>query len=267
MKHNLPIATATSIDVAILRNIRHNGSMRLIFLLCFLPTAFVPNISIAQSILLDRIIALSNDYVLTGERGVKYKLADIRLPVHHPKSLSKLGRLILGKEMRFEIPKNSLDRYGRPHVHIYDANNTWINGLLIETGLAQLSGAISTFTKLEALQKLENKARLSKQGLWQTQQFQIYQTTPYNGPLFEFAIVEGTVLHAKQVKQRLYINFEEDWRKDFSIAIEKPLWQKFEAHGVNLKEIAGQRIQARGWIRKYNGPYLEIFQIGQLQLK
>ena len=244
--------------------------MRLIFLSSLIITAFMSAPLSAQTIKLARITSISDTYILTDGNGIDYILAALRFPAkniaNNKKTFQLLAELLLGKEVTIQIPDNASDRYGRLHVNIYDEKNIWINGQLIEQGLAILSGAPIAANKLKQLQALESHAEKNKLGHWRRGYFKTYSAHLYEGPLYEFAIIEGTVLQVKGVKQNIYLNFEDDWRQDFSIGIAKPLGKDFKSSGINLPDLEGKRIRVRGWVRKYNGPFLEILQVTQLQL-
>jgi len=244
--------------------------MKYIYTLCLSILLILPYPSLAQSIKLDRIIAISDNYILNGESGNNYILAALHIPEKnspiHQQLLHILSKRLLGKEVKIKIPDNSTDRYKRLHVHIYDSENNWINGQLIEQGLAILSGANNGPIKLNELRALEKKAERNNLGYWGTGDFQAFTALSYKGPFYKFIIVEGLVLQTKKVKAQLYINFEEDWRKDFSLSIKKALWKNFSKAGVNLEALAGKKIRVRGWVRKYNGPFLDIHDLSQLEI-
>ncbi len=223
------------------------------------------NILSAQETIFDNIIAISNNYTLTAKSGNKYKLKAIDISKNHA-NINIISSMILGKQLKFIITPNSIDRYSRIYADIYDEDNIWLNAELIKNGLAILSGNHTGNKNFSYLLKQENMARNKNIGGWANGDFKIYNAQPYDGGINKFAIVEGIVLQVKKINQRIYINFDNDWRTDFSIGIKKPLWEKFKNIGIDATDLAKKHITIRGWVRQYNGAYMEIHQIGQLQL-
>ena len=190
----------------------------------YINLTMVNNLS-AQEAIFDNIIAISNNYTLTGKSGNKYKFKAVNI-FKSPETIKIISSMVLGKQLKFIIMPNSIDRYSRIYVDIYDENNIWLNAELIKNGLAILSGSHMEIDDFNYLLKQENTARIKNIGSWKNGDFKIYNSQPYDGKINKFAIVEGIVLQVKKIKQKIYINFNSDWRKDFSIGITKPLWKK-----------------------------------------
>ena len=56
---------------------------------------------------------------------------------------------------------------------------------------------------------------------------------------------------AEQVGGRIYLNFGDDWRTDFTVSVAPGDNNLFEEAGINLLSLAGQRIRIRGWLRNF----------------
>jgi hypothetical protein len=56
---------------------------------------------------------------------------------------------------------------------------------------------------------------------------------------------------------RIYLNFADDWRSDFTISIEQDV-PALAAAGIDLKGLAGKPVRVRGWIEWRNGPILPL---------
>jgi micrococcal nuclease len=69
-----------------------------------------------------------------------------------------------------------------------------------------------------------------------------------------------------QVAGRIYLNFAEDWRRDFTVSIERKNADAFAAAGIDLKGLAGKTIRARGWLQWRNGPMIEATHPEQIEL-
>jgi hypothetical protein len=65
---------------------------------------------------------------------------------------------------------------------------------------------------------------------------------------------------------RIYLNFGNDWRSDFTISIDRKDVRAFAAAGIDLKGLAGKRVRVRGWIEWRNGPMIAATHPEQLEL-
>lgn len=63
-----------------------------------------------------------------------------------------------------------------------------------------------------------------------------------------------------------FINFGPDWRTDFTAAINNSRRRHFRNLGVSLQELVGKNIRLRGWIRPYNGPFMELESWTQIEI-
>jgi micrococcal nuclease len=65
---------------------------------------------------------------------------------------------------------------------------------------------------------------------------------------------------------RIYLNFADDWRSDFTISIERKDVPALAAAGIDLKGLAGKPVRVRGWIEWRNGPMIAATHPEQLEL-
>lgn len=145
-------------------------------------------------------------------------------------------------------------------------NDVWIQGTLIAEGHARVRTTPENREQSTAMLELEQQARSKKIGLW---------GLPYNHPLTpqtaaqhinSFALVEGQVYTTAQNKNSLFLNFTSDWKTDFSIGIPSKLRKDFSKIRIDPASLKGQKIRVRGWIRDYNGPYIELDHVEQLEV-
>tara|TARA_B100001989_G_scaffold251376_1_gene230459 strand:+ start:1203 stop:2150 length:948 start_codon:yes stop_codon:yes gene_type:complete len=143
------------------------------------------------------------------------------------------------------------------HVVVYN-KDLWVQGVLLRLGLARVRTTASNYDLAEHMYLYENQARAEKSGLWKVRAYDIL--SPDNAHLFTggFAIVEGTILKIGNRQGQLYLNFGHNWRKDFTVAIPREHKKTFIQAGLNPQNLGGQKIRVRGWLRSYNGPYIEI---------
>ena len=60
------------------------------------------------------------------------------------------------------------------------------------------------------------------------------------------------------MKNKIYLNFGKNWKTDFTIAVSTSLRKKFAKEGVHVLSLAQTPVRVRGYVRDYNGPFLEL---------
>jgi hypothetical protein len=76
----------------------------------------------------------------------------------------------------------------------------------------------------------------------------------------------GRVRETAEVRGRIFLNFGEDWREDFTVMIAPKRTDSFEDAGMDLLGLKGRWIRVRGWIESYNGPMIEATHPEQIEV-
>lgn len=150
------------------------------------------------------------------------------------------------------------NRMGHQLAHLVRVKDgAWVQGTMIELGLAQMRTTNANPDMAAAMLKLEATARANKAGLWEEPGI---IRTPETVGQYEgsFQIVEGQVLSAAMQKNRIYLNFGGNWRDDFTVSIAPENKRAFSRGGINPLEWNGKTVRVRGWVEEYNGPMIEI---------
>jgi len=135
----------------------------------------------------------------------------------------------------------------------------WINGALVAEGLAWASTDASNPEMAQQLYALEQKARDGGKGLWaKNSAFGLLTPETAGEGDGQFRIVEGTVNRAASSKNNLYLNFGTDMKKDFTVMIPAGQRRQYARLGIDPMALSGQKIRVRGWIRSWNGPFMEL---------
>ncbi|MCF8495148.1 MAG: thermonuclease family protein [Alphaproteobacteria bacterium] len=151
------------------------------------------------------------------------------------------------------------NRFGHEIAHMERAKDkAWVQGMILTLGLAQVETTRSNPEMDTQMLALEQAARAEKTGLWETDAYKIL--TPDDADLYmdSFRIVEGRVQSAALNKNRLYLNFGPDWKTDFTLSIAPSDRRLFSKQGLDPMAWNGLTLRARGWLRSYNGPYMEV---------
>ncbi len=174
-----------------------------------------------------------------------------------------LARLALGKRLALGYGGRRTDRHGRALAHLHDPEGRWIQGALLEAGMARVYSFRDNRALVASMLAAERKARVARAGIWGHPFYRVRRTDGLARDIGSFQIVRGRVLDAARVRKRLYLNFGEDWRSDFTVTISARDGKLFETDPLLLE---GRQIQVRGWVKSYNGPMIEVSHPEQIEV-
>ncbi len=183
-----------------------------------------------------------------------------------------LEDLVAGRAVALGYSGPRANRHGQRLAHVFAARGgdwVWVQGDLLERGLARAYGLPGAFGCAAELLARERVARNTRAGLWSLTAFGVASAGAARDLLRlpgAFQIVRGEIRKVERVKKRLYINFGDDWRTDFTAGASlgtgnlTPRWaQKMEA-------LAGWQVEARGWVERRYGPFIEIWDPSQIEI-
>ena len=218
-------------------------------------------------------------YTLLLEDGRLVHLVGLNFPdynPHEPGEISVTGLRILrdmleGREVNlFQTEKKNFGRINRMGHDIAQVerrdDNVWIQGSMVYLGLASVRTTKHNSEMADQLYKLENAARFKKLGLWAVNNFDVITPEDTADNLESFRIVEGKIVTATLKKNWIYLNFGNDWRTDFTVAISPSDRRAFSEASLDPLEWSGKTVRVRGWIVNYNGPYMEINHVQAIEL-
>ncbi len=193
-------------------------------------------------------------------------------PAHATAALTKLKEDFEGEEVRvyaFSGGRQArLNRMGHLPAHIVRVRDRlWAQGLLLSEGLARVRTLPDTAFLAPQMYQLERGARESGKGLWADPAYQVLAAPfPQETRAYRFVIAEGTVRNTASVRNRVYLNFGEDWRTDFTVSIPPAALRRFEEARLDPLSLAGRKLRVHGWLESYNGPYIEIDHPARLEI-
>jgi endonuclease YncB( thermonuclease family) len=218
---------------------------------------------------------------LVDDTGQIYRLAGVKAPEiwdadsdykswpYSVEAQQALSNLTAQHSVTFYCEKKSKDRKGAFTAHAVRADDLWLQAELLKAGSVFYLPLPETEIGLEDLRHFETQARTEKRGLWA---FDSYQTMPANdletlkGRFGYFSIVQGKVHDIAKVGDTIFINFDEDWRSDFTIEVSNRTARLFEKAGRDLFEIEGKAIEVRGWLDQKGGPRILLLAPSHLTL-
>ena len=181
-----------------------------------------------------------------------------------------LEKMTLHKEVQLFYGETREDRHGRTLAHVLVSSRSgtrqWAEKALLERGFARVYSFADNRFCVEAMLGFERKARASRAGIW-SQNF--YAVRPHHQAgqfLGSFQLVEGRVLDVAEVRTGVYLNFEENWREDFTIFVARRDLRRFGGKEHELGLLEGQKIRVRGWLTLRNGPMIDVTHPEQIEI-
>ena len=113
--------------------------------------------------------------------------------------------------------------------------------------------------------KIEDEARTARRGIWALAAYEVRADDEAGRYADSFQIVEGRVLKAAAAREVFYLNFDRDFRRDFTVGVERGVLRAFRRAGLDLASLEGKRIRVRGWVIWRNGPYIDATHPEQIE--
>ena len=164
-----------------------------------------------------------------------------------------------------------IDRHGRALAHLYLLDGAgeaglWVQGALLEAGMARVYSFADNRALVAEMLARERRARAKRRGIWADPFYAVRTPERVERHAGSFQLVEGNVIKAAEVKGRIYLNFDEDWKSDFTITLAPAVRRVFEAEGIDPLGYGGKRVRVRGWIDSFNGPMIEASHPEQIEV-
>src|SRR5262249_20973720 len=147
------------------------------------------------------------------------------------------------------------DRHGRIFAHARTADGTWLADELLRLGHARVFTQPGAAERTAAMLKLEAEARVARRGLWALAAFAVRNDEEAGRFTDSFQCVEGRVLKAAAARELYYLNFGRDFRRDFTVGLDRPALRAFRRANLDPRSLEGKRIRVRGWVIWRGGPY------------
>ncbi|MCG8491649.1 MAG: hypothetical protein MI743_08565 [Sneathiellales bacterium] len=205
----------------------------------------------------------ASPHYLTIEGGERISLSDLIWIQHGEHWRGSIGREVTRHKKRLE----GKNRYGDSFEVFETGSWGWLQEYWVKKGFAVYSGR-SPYPedRKSVLLSAEQKARSQRRRGWQ--HFRILnggEKAAFFGKS-GFQIVEGLVRSTGKSKKYMYLNFGHDWRTDFTAAIPRENMRIFKKKGWKLEDFDHKWIRVRGYIRTYNGPFMDIYYPDQVEI-
>lgn len=173
-----------------------------------------------------------------------------------------------GKAIRLYERGRRIDRYGRliGHATVGQAPRIWLQGRLLARGLARVRTYPDNAHFAAKMLAIERQARAARRGIWAHDFYRVRFHRRLRGLLDTFQLVEGRVLQVAETRRWIYLNFDADWRRDFTVSIDRQSRRRFRKAGIKLKDYEGKRVRVRGWLFRRNGPMIQATHPAQIEV-
>ncbi|MBU2540451.1 MAG: thermonuclease family protein [Candidatus Omnitrophica bacterium] len=171
--------------------------------------------------------------------------------------------LVKAKTVRLEFDRERTDKYGRLLAYCF-VDNTFVNEIILEQGFALLYLIAPNIKYSEILVAAQGKARDNNRGLWQEELF--LRAEEAHRFIGNIATVEGEVLDVVKSRKVIYLNFDRDYRTDFTVVIFQGDLSTFLAAGISPERYKGRVIRVFGKIKEYNGPEIVVGHPSQIEI-
>ncbi|MDH3980016.1 MAG: thermonuclease family protein [Gammaproteobacteria bacterium] len=135
------------------------------------------------------------------------------------------------------------DHYGRLLAHAFLQNGNNVASMLLKQGLATALVVAPNTWAVDCYQRLEDAARINRDGLWALEKYQARASTALPANLRGFAIVYGNVIGARAEKHGLWIDLD----GPLTLHINKRDRVNFSPG--YLEQLKGHTVEVRGWIK------------------
>lgn len=211
---------------------------------------------------------------LLSDTGEIYSLTGLDIPADNetaPKAQKRLAELVEGKKCTlYQTRSEKVGRVNRMNQILAQItcgkDDAWIQGTLLAEGLARVRTTPENKNNAADMLALEQTARDKKLGLWALPMNAVFTPVTADAHINSFGVVEGRIYQTAQNKTAIFLNFTSDWKTDFSIGIPATLRKDFSKLRIDPLSLKGKTIRVRGWIRNYNGPYIELDHVEQLEI-
>jgi micrococcal nuclease len=193
---------------------------------------------------------------------------------------AELEALALGKSIEIGFGGERADRYGRLQGHAFIAQageRRWVQGHMLEQGLARAYALADNRACVEALLASERLAFAARRGLWAEAAYHVRRVSSFGGLgryRTTFQLIEGRIARVGKGRGRIYLNLaaghrrgvDRRQRRGFSASMRRGELVLLGDSARDLQSLEGRYVRVRGWIEERNGPAVDLSAGGLFEL-
>lgn len=183
-------------------------------------------------------------------------------------SRAALRGLLEDHAVTLRLAPTPRDRNGRILAHLVRDDGVWIQETMLRDGWARVYTFPDNRLFARELYAAETAARNARRGLWAHPDYALRKPDPalLKADIGSFQIVEGRIADAAKVRGRVYLNFGEDYRTDFTASIPPNVVLLFTKADIDPLALEGRAVRVRGYIRDFNGPSIDLTHPEQMEV-
>lgn len=170
-----------------------------------------------------------------------------------------LAEAVEGREVA--LSEIGRDRHGRLLGHLYDTDGGhWIEARLVAAGHLRVLAGAARPDCVRRLLAEEADARRDRRGLWGTAAFAVLPaaTEATASRVGRRVVVEGRVRSVGRSTGRVWLNFGDDFRRDFALVMRDKDLDRFRAAGFDPTAARGWIVRVRGVVFQADGPRIAV---------
>jgi endonuclease YncB( thermonuclease family) len=182
-----------------------------------------------------------------------------------------LALLVQDRPVVFAFGKRHMDRHGRFVAQVWRAagdggKDQWLQAALLTDGFARVATTPDNVLLASDMLRVEDEARRARRGLWGDPIYRVRTPEDAGEVLDGFNLVEGRILAVAVRRGIGYLNFGADYRTDFTLSLSREALRLMQESHMDPGSLQGIRVRARGWLRSFNGPLIEITHPEQIEV-
>lgn len=182
-----------------------------------------------------------------------------------------LEEMVLGKPVTLRYGGERIDRHQRALGHLFldGVEDGWVQQQMIAAGLARVYSFADNRACLAELMDAEIRARTMRLGIWTDPFYTVRRADRPEAIVSRagnYELVEGRVLLADKVGDRVFLNFGRYWKEDFTTVIERSALRLFDGAGLDPLQLEGALVRVRGWVDERDGPRIEVTHPEQIEV-
>lgn len=231
-------------------------------------TALVTEVIDGDTVVLEegsqvRLVGIQAPKLSLGRKGFRdWPLAE--------QAKKELEGLVLNQNVQLFFAKTRKDRHGRFLAHLVMENpekeSVWVQGEMLRRGFARVYSFKDNRICVREMLAIEALARASEEALWDLTYYRVRKDVEADNYINSFQLVEGRVENVAVRRDIIYLNFSDNWRTDFTIAISTKDAKRHFTEMRDFKDLTGKKVRVRGWLEKRNGPMITATHMEQFEI-
>lgn len=211
---------------------------------------------------------------LALDNGLRVQLTGIEAPRREAplarEARAGLERLAMGREARLfyggERRWRETTALAQVYVRSEGGRWIWLQEAMALEGLARAHSFKETAARAPQLLAAEAAARAAGRGIWAEPYFAVRDPDSVAADIGSYQVVKGRIRRAQATEQRLYLNFGDDYRSDFTIALAAEDVAAWADPAITPEALEGKMVRVRGYVADRGGPLIVVDHRAQLEI-